>query len=106
MIEAERRAWTRRLHLLLGFQSLILLLASVNRLWSGTDAPVLAYESLRVVDLVNLLVLVPASALAFYMLLEHLLPDVSRPARRALRVAFVAALYVFAISYGIHEPAD
>lgn len=57
-------------------------------------------------DLVNLLVVVPASALAFYVLLEHLLPDVSCSARRALRVAFVAALKLFAISYGMHEPAD
>jgi hypothetical protein len=102
----ERRAWTRQLHLLLGAQSLILVLASVNRLWSGTDAELLPHGSLRVVDLVNLLVMVPASALAFYLLLEHLLPDVSRSARRALRVAFVGALYVFAMSYGMHEPAD
>jgi hypothetical protein len=106
MTATERRTWTRRLHLLLGAQSLILVLASINRLWSGTDAEVLPHGSLRVVDLVNLLVIVPASALAFYLLLEHLLPDVSRSARRALRVAFVGALYVFAMSYGMHEPAD
>jgi hypothetical protein len=106
MTATERRASTRRLHLLLAAQSLILVLASVNRLWSGTDAEILPHGSLRVVDLVNLLVLVPASALAFHLLLEHLLPDLSRSARRALRVAFVAGLYLFAISYGMHEPAD
>jgi hypothetical protein len=67
-------------------------LASVDRIWSGTDAQILPHGSLRIVDLVNLLVVVPASALGFYLLLEHLLPDVSRSARRALRVAFAAAL--------------
>jgi hypothetical protein len=103
---AERDVWTRRLHRLLAAQSLILVLASVNRLWSGTDAQVLPQGSLRVVDVVNLFVLVPASALAFYLLLEHLLPDLSPRGRRALRVAFVAALYLFAVSYGMHEPAD
>jgi hypothetical protein len=104
--ETEGHAWTRRLHQLLAAQSLILVLASVNRLWSSTDAQILSNGSLRIVDLVNLLVLVPASALAFYLLLEHLLPDLSPAARRALRVAFVAALYLFAMSYGMHEPAD
>ncbi len=95
----------RRLHLLLGVQSLLLILGTVNRLWSGTDVEVLE-GSRRVVDVVNLLVLTPATALVLYLLLEHVLGDVSRPARRALRVAFVAALYLFAFSYGMHEPAD
>jgi hypothetical protein len=105
-VGAREGAWVRRLHLLLGIQSLILVLASVNRLWSGTDAEILPNGALRVVDVVNLLVIAPASAVAFYLLLEHLLADVSRQARRTLRGAFVAAVYLFAISYGMHEPAD
>jgi hypothetical protein len=42
----------------------------------------------------------PASVLLFYVLLEELRP------RRAHRIAFVAAMYVFALSYGMHEPAN
>jgi hypothetical protein len=61
--ELEQRAWTRRLQLLLGAQSLLLILASVNRIWSATDAEVLPHGSLRAVDVVNLLVLAPVSAL-------------------------------------------
>jgi len=99
-------AWARRLHVLLGVQSAILVLASVNRLWDGTDAEVLPDDALRVVDVVNLFVLVPASALAFFLLLEHVLADVDRRSRLRLRVGFVAALYLFAASYGMHEPAD
>jgi hypothetical protein len=38
--EPERRVWTRRLPLLLGAQTLILVLASVNRLPSATHAQV------------------------------------------------------------------
>ncbi len=38
--EPGRRVWTRRLHLLLGAQTLILGLASVNRLSSATHAQV------------------------------------------------------------------
>lgn len=68
------RAWLVRLHVLLGVQSLLLVLALVNRLWSATDVYVLPHEALRLVDLLNLLVFPPASVLASYLLLEHLLP--------------------------------
>jgi hypothetical protein len=40
----------RRLHLLLAVQSLLLILASVNRLWDATDVPVLPHDALRLVD--------------------------------------------------------
>jgi hypothetical protein len=39
---------------------------------------VLPHGSLRAVDVVNLLVLAPVSALVLYLLLEHVLGDVSR----------------------------
>ena len=100
------RAWLRRLHVLLGAQSLLLVLASINRLTGLTDAAVLPHGSLRVVELLNLLVLPPASALAYYLLLEHLLGGVAPDRRRALRLAFLGALYLFAMSYGMHEPAN
>jgi hypothetical protein len=90
----------RRLHLLLAVQSLLLVLASVNRLWDATDVPVLPHEALRLVDVLNLLVLAPASLLVFHLLLEHV------GSTRALRLAFVAAAYLFAASYGMHEATD
>jgi len=90
----------RRIHLLLALQSLLLVLASVNRLWDATDVAVLPHGALRLVDVLNLLVLAPASVLVFHVLLEHL---GSTP---KLRLAFVAAVYLFAASYGMHEAAD
>ena len=40
-------------------------------------------------------------------MLEHLLPrGADRRARWRLRLAFAAALYLFALSYGMHEPAN
>jgi hypothetical protein len=104
--EADRREWVRRLHVLLTAQSALLVLASINRLWDATDVRVLPHGSLRVVDVLNLLVLAPASALVLYLMLEHVLGDASDRARRRLRLAFLAALYAFAASYGMHEPAD
>jgi hypothetical protein len=104
--QTAERAWVRRLHVLLGVQSLVLLLASVNRLSSLGDVALLPHGSLRVIELLNLLVLPPVSALAFFLLLEHLLGGVAPATRRALRLAFAAALYLFALSYGMHEPAN
>jgi hypothetical protein len=96
----------RPVHLLLAAQSAVLVLASVNRLWDATDADGLPNGSLRVVDVLNLFVLAPASALILYLLLERVLADVPSRARRRLRLAFVGAVYLFALSYGMHEPAD
>jgi hypothetical protein len=96
----------RRVHLLLAVQSLLLVLASVNRLWDATDVELLPHGALRLVDVLNLLVLAPASVLAFYLLLEHLLDGTAVRTRRALRLGFLAATYLFAASYGMHEAAD
>jgi hypothetical protein len=90
----------KRLHVLLGAQSLILVAASVNRLWDATDVSVLPHGALRLVDVLNLLVIAPAGVLVFHLVLEQLNPS-SR-----LRFAFVAAVYLFAASYGMHEAAD
>jgi hypothetical protein len=90
----------RRIHVLLTAQSGLLVLASINRLWSGTDVEVLPHEALRIVELVNLFVLPPASVLLFFVLLEDLRPT------RAMRLWFLAAVYLFALSYGVHEPAN
>ena len=96
----------RRLHLLLAAQSGLLVLASVNRLWDTTDVEVLPHGALRLVDVLNLLVLAPASLLVFHLLLELALEDAGERARRRLRFGFVAAAYLFAASYGMHEAAD
>lgn len=90
----------KRLHLLLGAQSLILVAASVNRLWGATDVAILPHGALRLVDVLNLLVIAPAGLLVFHLLLDHLSDD------RRLRLAFLAAAYLFAASYGMHEAAD
>jgi hypothetical protein len=90
----------KRLHLLLGAQSLILVAASVNRLWDATDVAILPHGALRLVDVLNLLVIAPAGLLVFHLLLDHLSDD------RRLRLAFLAAAYLFAASYGMHEAAD
>lgn len=90
----------RTLHLLLGAQSLVLVTASVNRLWDATDIEVLPHGALRLVDVLNLLVIAPAGVLVFHALLEHLHPG------RWTRLAFAAAAYLFAASYGMHEAAD
>jgi hypothetical protein len=90
----------KRLHLLLGAQSLILVAASVNRLWDATDVPILPNGALRLVDVLNLLVIAPAGVLVFHLLLEQLSPG------PRLRLAFIAAVYLFAASYGMHEAAD
>jgi hypothetical protein len=102
----EGRAWVARLHLLLAAQSLLLVLASVNRLWDATDVHVLPHDALRLVDLLNLLVFPFASVLVFHLLLEHVLPGTAERTRLRLRLGFVAAVYLFAASYGMHEAAD
>jgi hypothetical protein len=93
----------KTLHLLLGAQSLILVAASLNRLWDATDVAVLPHGALRLVDVLNLLVIAPAAVLVFHALLEHVIADARA---RWLRLAFIAAVYLFAASYGMHEAAD
>jgi len=105
-VEPSSGSGLGRIHLLLTAQSLVLVLASVNRLWSATDVEILPGEALRIVDVVNLLVLAPASALLFLLLLEHVLAGAAGRSHAVLRVAFAGALYLFAASYGMHEPTD
>jgi hypothetical protein len=106
VVRSGDRTWMRRLHRLLAAQSALLILASLNRLTGIADVTVLPHGSLRLLELINLLVLPPLSVLAFYLLLEQLLEDASRRVRRALRIAFLGSVYLFALSYGMHEPAN
>jgi hypothetical protein len=95
----------RTLHLLLGVQSLVVVLVSVNRLGSWTKGYVAPNEFLRWVDLNNML-LALVSLVAFYLLKEHLAyesPAFGGRAHRALGVTFVVGAYLLAASYGSHE---
>src|SRR3712207_8869475 len=85
-VEPSSGSGLGRIHLLLTAQSLVLVLASVNRLWSATDVEILPGEALRIVDVVNLLVLAPASALLFLLLLEHVLAGSAGRSHAVLRV--------------------
>jgi len=93
----------RPLHALLGVQSLVVILVSVNRLGSWSDGYVAGNEFLRWVDLNNM-ILALVSLVAFYVLREHLASIDDRPvANRALGVAFIIGGYLLAASYGTHE---
>jgi hypothetical protein len=94
----------RGLHVLLGVQSLVVVLVSVNRLGSWSQGYVAGNEFLRWVDLNNL-VLALVSLVAFHLLRDHLRGG--GPAReapdRALGVTFIVGAYLLAASYGAHE---
>jgi phosphatidylserine synthase len=95
----------RRLHLLLGVQSAIIVLLSVNRLSDATTGFVAGNEFLRWVDLDNL-VLAGATLITAYLLIKHLEYDSARrdgTAHRVLGVAFLVGVCLYAASYGDHE---
>lgn len=98
------RGWAG-LHVLLGVQSLLIVLVSVNRLTTLTTGYVASNQFLRWVDLNNM-VLGLFAVLVYYLLVRYLerrSPHASRPARGALGVAFVLGAYLYAASYGSHE---
>jgi hypothetical protein len=95
-----------RLHLLLGAQSLVVVLVSVNRLSGLTEGYVAPSQFLRWVDLLNMLVLPLLSLIAFVLLKDELAYD--SPARdgrrhRALNLLFIAGAYLLGAGYGAHE---
>lgn len=115
----------RPTHLLLGVQSLVVILLSINRLSDWTTGYVAPNEFLRWVDLNNMLVLPLISTAAFYLLIKQMetlgpvstpgaiLPD-QRGSRREpsalvsklalwLNLVFIAGVYLLAASYGDHE---
>jgi hypothetical protein len=95
---------TRTTHALLGVQSLVVVLVSLNRLGTWSQVYVAGNEFLRWVDLFNL-VLALVSLVAFHLLREHLASEGgSRPAAdRTLGVGFIVGAYLLAASYGTHE---
>jgi hypothetical protein len=95
----------RPVHLLLGVQSLVVVLVSVNRLGSWSDGYVARNEFLRWVDLLNM-ALALVSLVGFHLLKNQLRGYDAQPARRAhaaLGVGFIVGAYLLAASYGSHE---
>src|SRR5688572_22100880 len=96
----------RRIHALLGIQSLVAILVSANRLGTWTLGYVLPNEFLRWVDFNNMLVLPMISLVAFYLLkktVEYDSPAREGRAHLALNLIFIVGLYFLGASYGDHE---
>ena len=96
----------RRIHALLGVQSLVAILVSVNRLGTWTLGYVLPNEFLRWVDFNNMLVLPLISVVASYLLkktIEYDSPQRESRSHIAWNLVFIIGLYLFAASYGDHE---
>jgi hypothetical protein len=96
----------RHIHALLGIQSLVAILVSVNRLGTWTLGYVLSNEFLRWVDFNNMLVLPLISVVAFYFLkktIEYDSPQRESRPHIAWNLVFIVGLYLLAASYGNHE---
>jgi hypothetical protein len=95
-----------RIHALLGVQSLVAILVSINRLGTWTLGYVLPNEFLRWVDFNNMLVLPLISVVASYLLkktIEYDSPQRESRSHIAWNLVFIAGLYLLAASYGDHE---
>jgi len=96
----------KRIHTLLGVQSLVAIFVSINRLGTWTLGYVLPNEFLRWVDFNNMLVLSLISVVASYLLkktLEYDSPQGEGKAHMAWNLIFIVGLYLLAASYGDHE---
>jgi hypothetical protein len=96
----------QRIHTLLGVQSLVAILVSLNRLGTWTLGYVLPNEFLRWVDFNNMLVLPLISVVASYLLkktLEYASPQRESRAHTAWNLVFIVGLYLLGASYGDHE---
>jgi hypothetical protein len=96
----------RTIHLLLGVQSLVAVLVSLNRLGRWTLGYVLPNEFLRWVDFNNMLVLPLISVAASYLLkktLEYDSPQRQSQSHIVWNLAFIVGLYLLGASYGDHE---
>ena len=96
----------KRIHLLLGMQSLVGILVSINRLGTWTLGYVLPNQFLRWVDFNNMLVLSLIGLVALYLLkktIEYDSPAREGRAHMAWNLVFIIGLYLTAASYGDHE---
>src|SRR5512138_2833747 len=95
----------KRIHVLLGIQSLIGILVSLNLLGAWTLGYVLPNHFLRWVDLNNILLSI-ASLVALYLLkktIEYDSPMREGTAHLAWNLFFIIGVYLTAASYGDHE---
>ena len=96
----------KRIHTLLGVQSLLAILVSINRLSPWTLGYVLPNEFLRWVDFNNMLVIPLISLVATYLLkktIEYNSPTREGRAHIVWNLVFIVGLYFTAVSYGDHE---
>jgi hypothetical protein len=96
----------KHIHALLGVQSLVCILVSINRLGTGTLGYVLPNEFLRWVDFNNMLVLSLISLVTLYLLkkaIEYDSPAREGRAHIVWNLVFIIGLYFTAVSYGDHE---
>ena len=96
----------KRIHILLGVQSLVAILVAINRLGTWTLGYVLPNEFLRWVDFNNMLILPLISIVASYLLKKTLEYDAAQregKAHIAWNLVFIIGLYLLAASYGDHE---
>lgn len=96
----------KRIHSLLGVQSVLAILVSINRLGTWTLGYVLPNEFLRWVDLNNMIFIPLISLVATYLLKKTI--EYDSPAREgrshiAWNLVFIVGLYFTAVSYGDHE---
>ena len=95
----------KRIHLLLGVQSILAILVSINRLGTWTLGYVLPNEFLRWVDLNNMLIAL-ISLIAGYLLkktIEYNSPACEGRAHIIWNLVFIIGVYLTAASYGDHE---
>lgn len=95
----------KRIHLLLGVQSLLAVLVSINRLGSWTLGYAHPNQFLRWVDLNNILVSF-VSLIAIYLLkktIEYNSLAREGAAHTAWNLVFFIGVYLTALSYGFHE---
>jgi hypothetical protein len=105
-IGAAARPDLGRVHWLLGVQSAVIVLLSINRLSPLALGYVHPNEFLRWVDLNNMLILPVISLLAFYLLKKQMEAGggaTNRGWGLALNVAFILGVYLLGASYGDHE---
>ncbi len=95
----------RRIHLLLGIQSLLAIFVSFNRLTDWFTGYVLPNEFLRWVDLNNILVALVSMITAYILkkTLEYNSPARDGRAHTAWNLIFMIGVFITAVSYGFHE---
>jgi hypothetical protein len=95
----------KRIHLLLGVQSLLAILVSLNRLGTWTIGFVLPNQFLRWVEINNILISL-ISLIALYLLkktIEYNSPAREGRAHLAWNLVFMVGVFLTAMSYGDHE---